>query len=92
MVTAHLRTTPGSQSQLTLVVEDSGAGASAAALKRGRDTGVGLNNVERRLQCLFGDAATLTLRTAPGRGTTVEIRLPAGVALETEPVPAGSGS
>jgi two-component system LytT family sensor kinase len=85
IVTARLSTAAGSEPQLTLVVEDSGAGASDAALRRGRETGVGLNNIERRLLRLFGDAAALTLRSAPGRGTTVEIRLPAGLEAGAEP-------
>jgi LytS/YehU family sensor histidine kinase len=32
--------------------------------------------VERRLACQYGDAASLSIRTAPGAGTVVEIRLP----------------
>ena len=49
---------------------------TAEALQRGREPGVGLRNVERRLECQYGDAASLSIRTAPGEGTIVEIRLP----------------
>ena len=35
---------------------------------RGREPGVGLRNVERRLACQYGDAASLVDPTAPGRG------------------------
>jgi LytS/YehU family sensor histidine kinase len=32
--------------------------------------------VERRLECQYGAAASLSIQTAPGEGTAVEIRLP----------------
>jgi signal transduction histidine kinase len=63
-------------SQLSLVVRDTGAGASAEALARGREVGVGLRNVDRRLACQYGLAASLSIHTASGGGTIVEIRLP----------------
>jgi LytS/YehU family sensor histidine kinase len=62
---------------LVLVVRDSGAGVSADDLKRRRDLGVGLTNIERRLACHYGDAASLSFASAPGAGTTVEIHVPA---------------
>jgi sensor histidine kinase YesM len=62
--------------QLSLVVQDTGAGTTSEGLQRGRDAGVGLRNVERRLECQYGDAASLSIRSAPGEGTLVEIRLP----------------
>jgi sensor histidine kinase YesM len=83
MVSAHLDGGVDSPAMLTVTVRDSGSGATAAALRRGRLNGVGLKNVERRLVCLYGEAASLALRSAPGRGTTVELRLPAGVAAES---------
>jgi two-component system LytT family sensor kinase len=62
--------------QLSLIVQDTGAGATTEALQRGRTIGVGLRNVERRLECQYGNAASLSIRTTPGEGTFVEIRLP----------------
>jgi sensor histidine kinase YesM len=62
---------------LTLIVRDSGAGATAAKLATGRATGVGLKNIERRLACHYGGTAHLLVDSAPGLGTMVEIRLPA---------------
>lgn len=44
----------------------------------------GLRNVERRLACQYRDAAALTIHTARGRGTTVEIRLPVGIETMSE--------
>ena len=64
------------QRQLLITVADTGAGTTPDALARGRTSGVGLRNVERRLACQYGRAASLSIRTAPGEGTVVEIRLP----------------
>ena len=59
-----------------LVVQDTGAGASAEALELGRESGVGLRNVARRLECLYGAAAAVTIRSTRDVGTIVELRLP----------------
>jgi LytS/YehU family sensor histidine kinase len=69
---------------LVLTVHDSGAGASPESLKRGRDAGVGLTNIERRLTCYYGQAATLSIVSAPGAGTTVEIHMPAEFKMAAE--------
>jgi LytS/YehU family sensor histidine kinase len=63
--------------QLVLTVTDTGAGVDVDDLRRGRLLGVGLQNLERRLSCQYGDAAALKLTSEPSVGTTVEIRLPA---------------
>jgi two-component system, LytTR family, sensor kinase len=65
--------------QLAITVEDTGAGATSQSLQRGRNTGLGLRNVERRLECQYGSSASLSIRTVPGEGTIVELRLPAAV-------------
>jgi two-component system, LytTR family, sensor kinase len=74
----------GERHQLVLAVQDTGAGATESAVLRGRATGVGLKNVERRIACQYGDAASLTIRSSPGAGTTVEICLPVDPALVLE--------
>jgi sensor histidine kinase YesM len=66
----------GGRRQLSLVVLDTGAGTTSEDLQRGRAAGVGLRNVERRLECQYGTLASLSIRTAPGEGTRVEIRMP----------------
>jgi two-component system LytT family sensor kinase len=63
--------------ELSLTVTDTGAGVTAADLRRGRALGVGLSNVERRLQGQYGRDASLSIQSVPGAGTTVTIRLPA---------------
>jgi len=67
--------------QLSLVVSDTGAGTTQDVLRVGRRIGVGLTNVERRLECHYGKAASFEIHTSPGQGTTVEIRMP----VETKP-------
>ena len=75
-VRASLEAGQAETGRLVLTVYDTGAGASAAALERGRTSGVGLQNVERRLVGQYGKAASLSIRSVPGQGTTVEVRLP----------------
>lgn len=61
---------------LSLVIEDTGAGANAAQLARGRASGIGLANVEQRLHLCCGEAGWLTIESEAGRGARVELRLP----------------
>jgi signal transduction histidine kinase len=62
---------------LRVTVEDTGVGASEHELRDGRGAGVGLANVERRLTAHYGRLASIAITSAPGRGTRVELRLPA---------------
>jgi two-component system LytT family sensor kinase len=76
-VTVTARIEPdGDGRALVLVVHDTGAGVSDTELRTGREIGVGLSNVERRLACQYGGAASLTIESIPGAGTTVRIRMP----------------
>ncbi len=61
---------------LSIRVSDTGLGASENQLARGRRRGFGLNNIEERLRCHCGDAATLVITSVAGVGTTAEIKLP----------------
>ncbi len=76
-ITARVDNAGSRDAQLILTVSDTGAGAAPDDLRRGRETGVGLRNVERRLAVQYGAKASLSIRSAPNVGTTVEIRLPA---------------
>jgi two-component system LytT family sensor kinase len=64
---------------LQIWVRDTGVGVSEQELEYGRRRGVGLQNVERRLKCHYGEWASFGIRSAPGIGTTVEISLPIGL-------------
>jgi LytS/YehU family sensor histidine kinase len=62
---------------LLVVVEDSSLGTESRARERGRSshTGVGLNNVRRRLQLCFGPDAHLVMESGLN-GTTVQFSIP----------------
>jgi sensor histidine kinase YesM len=77
VVSAQLAPAGAQPAMLTLTVRDTGAGSTPEELERRQRSGVGLQNVERRLSCQYGERARLTADTAPGRGTTVTIVLPA---------------
>ena len=79
VVTATLLagTDPAQPPTLVLTVRDTGAGTTDAEVQRGRRSGVGLDNIERRLACYYGAAAALAMHSEVGAGTTIEIRLPA---------------
>lgn len=57
---------------LVLSVRDNGPGLAEGATKGG----VGLRNTEERLKQLYGDAGSLTVRSADGGGVLAQIRLP----------------
>jgi two-component system LytT family sensor kinase len=68
-------------SEAVIVVEDDGAGADPAHMRRvlagtARGGSVGLNNVDERLRTVFGEEYGLTLETALGAGMTVTLRIP----------------
>lgn len=57
-----------------LVVRDDGPGLGGKRAANGR--GLGLRNTVRRLETLYGDAASLRIGAAPDRGTLVTVTLP----------------
>ncbi|HET9719605.1 MAG TPA: histidine kinase [Solirubrobacteraceae bacterium] len=62
-----------------LSVSDNGVGMEselAETILRGGGTGVGIANVQARLQTTFGPEYGLEIDTAPGHGTTVTMTLP----------------
>lgn len=62
--------------EFRVTVRDTGAGIDDIAFAQGRRRGVGLTNVERRLEYFYGPAASLHFASQPGAGTTVELRVP----------------
>ncbi|MBK6845180.1 MAG: histidine kinase [Gemmatimonadetes bacterium] len=70
---------------LQLTVADTGAGWREERRHAPTGTGVGLANLERRLDRIFGPRASLAISGAPDRGTTVVITIPVDAsALEPE--------
>jgi two-component system LytT family sensor kinase len=74
--------TPGGDT-LRITVRDSGLGANEETLVAGRNRGVGLLNVERRLKAHYGDQASFSISSVPGSGTTVELSLPVNLTRAT---------
>jgi signal transduction histidine kinase len=67
---------------LRLIVKDTGAGGSGSQFVNGRSRGVGLNNVEQRLNCYGKDAAHMQITSHPGIGTQIELVLPLKTSAE----------
>ena len=61
---------------LHLSVTDSGPGFEPSEMTQRKKQGVGLNNIEQRLQNYYGGAARLEIESADGKGTRAEIVFP----------------
>ncbi len=85
-VTARLETAT-TPPELHIVVRNTGS--MFAGRETGHDGGVGLRNVERRLQVYYGEAARLTITRDGNNATVATLRLPA-IGLAPEPDPASS--
>jgi two-component system LytT family sensor kinase len=68
-------------SQLCITVRNTGARLKTL---HSSDGGVGLANVERRLECYYGTAASFALHSAADGATLAELRLPLDVAAGGE--------
>jgi two-component system LytT family sensor kinase len=78
-ISARVDGADGAARALVLIVQDTGAGTTPSALRRGREDGVGLRNIERRLDHQYGPAASLSIESAAGVGTIVAVRLPVAI-------------
>jgi two-component system LytT family sensor kinase len=68
----------GAASRLVLAVEDDGVGLEEVRLATLLEqAGIGVSNVNERLQVLFGSAYRLEVSSRPGSGTRTEIEIPA---------------
>jgi two-component system LytT family sensor kinase len=63
-------------STLYVTVQDDGVGISQDRLNNLMGSGIGVHNVNERLNVLFGDAGLLRIESEPGQGTRVEIQIP----------------
>jgi two-component system LytT family sensor kinase len=79
---------------LSVIVSDTGLGASEIEWARGRRNGVGLTNIEERLRSYGGSSGSLRINSTPGTGTVVELRIPLAapdhVPVESNRSPLGS--
>ncbi len=63
-------------SDVVIAVQDDGVGMDPAPFLAGEGEGIGMRNVHRRLQGIFGAEYGLTVRTPVEGGTRVEMRVP----------------
>jgi two-component system LytT family sensor kinase len=63
-------------------VEDDGMGFMLERLEEPMASGIGLANVRERLAVVYGAAYQLTLKSAPGEGTSARIEVPELISLE----------
>ncbi len=83
-VVVRARLVADPEDELRITVRNSGAPLRGRAPSA--EGGIGLENVERRLHCYYGDAAGLTLTLDDTGETVAEIRMPAGIAADAAPV------
>ncbi|MGA2849395.1 MAG: histidine kinase [Terracidiphilus sp.] len=67
--------------RVLIEVADDGVGMSNRPVSSLRRTGagIGMKNVQERLEVLYGDQASFTVVSNPGRGTLVSIEIPANL-------------
>ncbi|BDG60915.1 histidine kinase [Caldinitratiruptor microaerophilus] len=84
--------------EIHVLVYDTGVGMDRETVERvfrdgyGTGMGLGLTNVNDRLVSLYGEAYRLRVRSAPGKGTAIRVRIPlrapAGAAADGDRAPA----
>jgi len=65
-----------SKEDVVIAIQDDGPGMDPSLLFRGDSEGIGMQNVQRRLQGLFGHKYGLAVANPPEGGTRVEVRVP----------------
>ena len=66
--------------RISIEVADDGVGmSSAASALRRSGAGIGMKNVQERLEVLYGNQARFSVASNPGRGTLVSIEIPAAL-------------
>ena len=86
LITGHV-----SEGVITLKVQDNGIGIKPEKLKTllthksntSGTHGYGVRNINERIKLFYGEQYGLEYKSAPGRGTTVIIRIPAGIPVQT---------
>jgi signal transduction histidine kinase len=76
----------GLPSSVLITVTDTGPGIAQMVLASRRKRGVGLSNVEQRLQRHGSGQNPLVIRSTPGVGTSVEIQIPLQVRAAIDPI------
>jgi len=74
--------------EIHVCIVDNGIGMDKERLRRvfeegfGNNMGLGLTNVNDRLVSLYGEQYRLQVRSRPGRGTAIRMRIPVGAEVE----------
>jgi two-component system LytT family sensor kinase len=74
--TIRIQTRRTDNNKLHLLVEDDGAGIPEAKLATLLDHGIGVSNVNERLNVLFGNEYRMWVDSQPGAGTRIQIEMP----------------
>jgi signal transduction histidine kinase len=69
---------------VTLLIEDDGVGFDPARVEAGSNGGLGLSGMRERVSLCGGE---LAVESAPGKGTTIRVRIPLTDAQEPDPAP-----
>lgn len=78
--------------EVRVVIADNGMGMDTDTVQKvfhdgfGKGLGLGLTNVNDRMVSLYGQRYRLRIRSIPGRGTAILVRIPLGAKLEGTPV------
>jgi hypothetical protein len=76
-IAARLNGVEGNRTLQVTVADAANDDPARPRRRHGWKRGVGLSNVERRLDCHYGKAASLAIRPYDGDGTIVEVTIPA---------------
>jgi two-component system LytT family sensor kinase len=79
VVSARVEDAGGAGTALVLTVADTGVGVPVRALKQRMAEGVGLSNIEKRLERYFGSNGRIELHSVVGVGTRVEVWIPPSI-------------
>lgn len=87
LITGHV-----SEGVITLKVQDNGIGIKPEKLKTilthesntNGTHGYGVRNINERIKLFYGEQYGLEYNSVPGKGTTVIIRIPAGIPVQTQ--------
>jgi len=71
--------------RVSIEVSDDGVGMTSRpeSATRRTDSGIGMKNVQERLEVLYGNQASFSVVSNPGRGTQVSIEIPANLPEST---------
>ncbi len=67
--------------RVSIEVADDGVGMHSGSVSsiRRQGAGIGMKNVQERLEVLYGDQAHFKIESNPGRGTSISIEIPANI-------------